>query len=523
MPLSKNKIIRWLVPFLISIFTVIGISGHLHEVKAATNIKPPLSTKGSQIIDATGKTVLLRGVNWFGTETQDHIVHGLWARDYQEMLAQIKNLGYNVIRYPYSVNALRSNNINTVNYGLGNNKNLQGKTPLQALDIIIQEAHKQGLFIILDSHRLNDYNIPELWYGDGLTEADWINTWVMLAQRYKNQPNVIGADLKNEPHGRASWGTNDPATDWRLAAERAGNAILKVNPHWLILVEGLEKNVPNQKLDGYCWGGNLEGVKSYPVRLSVPNKVVYSPHDYGPEICNHSAFNSNNFPNSLISRWDTAFNYINTQNIAPVLIGEFGGKYTDTQSKSGIWQRKIIDFIAQKKLSFTYWSWNPNSGDTGGILKDDWRSIDQNKQQLLNKLLGSKNIVSGGNSPPIFTTKNPQPKRTTPKISAQISKGNLNIKALIQSDSATNFCVKFMVTNKNLNVVNNWQIKFTMNQAKINNSWNGQFNRQGKNYIVNPPNWAKILTTGKTIDSIGFCATKQGKDYQLKAISAKII
>ena len=59
---------------------------------AATTIQLPLFTKGSQIIDATGETVLLRGVNWFGMETDLHVPHGLWTRDYKEMLAQIKSL-----------------------------------------------------------------------------------------------------------------------------------------------------------------------------------------------------------------------------------------------------------------------------------------------------------------------------------------------------------------------------------------------------------------------------------------------
>jgi len=30
-------------------------------------------------------------------------------------------------------------------------------------------------------------------------------------------------------------------------------------------------------------------------------------------------------------------------------------------------------------ISWTYWSWNPDSGDTGGILADDWTSVNQNK------------------------------------------------------------------------------------------------------------------------------------------------
>jgi hypothetical protein len=37
----------------------------------------------------------------------------------------------------------------------------------------------------------------------------------------------------------------------------------------------------------------------------------------------------------------------------------------------------------QQGMSWTWWSWNPNSGDTGGILKDDWSTVDQNKHTRL--------------------------------------------------------------------------------------------------------------------------------------------
>ncbi|MEB3151127.1 MAG: glycoside hydrolase family 5 protein, partial [Sphaerospermopsis sp.] len=359
----------------------------LPTTAASVVIQTPLSTQGTQIVDATGKVVLLRGINWFGMETETHVPHGLWARDYKEILGQIRSLGYNTIRLPYSVQALRSSNIGAINYNLGSNKELSGKTPIQVMDLIVQESARLGIMILLDSHRLNDSQIPEVWYGDGYTEADWIDTWKTLAIRYKNQGNVIGADLKNEPHGKASWGTGDQATDWRLAAERCGNAILSVNPNWLIVVEGVERNVPGQKLPGHWWGGNLEGVKNYPVRLNVSKKLVYSPHEYGQGVYNQSWFNEASFPNNLYDRWEKGFYYIVRQGIAPVLIGEFGGYKVDTSSKEGIWQRQLVDFIKNNQLSFTYWTLNPNGYDTGGILKDDWRSVDTPKQQLLDTVL----------------------------------------------------------------------------------------------------------------------------------------
>ncbi len=376
-----------LVVFLSSILTKLPDSSKAFATSTVTTIQLPLSTRGAKIIDAAGKTVLLRGVNWFGMETESHSPHGLWKRDYKEMLAQIKSLGYNLIRLPYSVETLNSNNVTGIDFSIGSNKELEGKTPLQVMDLIIQESDRQGLLILLDCHRLNNKRIPELWYGDGFTEADWINTWKMLASRYKNQANVIGADLKNEPHGKASWGTNNLLTDWRLAAERAGNAILNVNPNWLIVVEGVEKNVPGQKLKFHWQGGNLEGVKRYPVRLSNRRKLVYSPHEYGPGVYNMPYFSEKNFPRNLSDRWQIGFNYISSENIAPILIGEFGGRQVDKNSKEGIWQNELVKYIKKKNLSFAYWSWNPNSVDTGGILLDDWQNIDIPKQQLLSQIL----------------------------------------------------------------------------------------------------------------------------------------
>ncbi|HEY9905665.1 MAG TPA: glycoside hydrolase family 5 protein, partial [Candidatus Sericytochromatia bacterium] len=266
-------LISSVVVFLLIVFS--HLSKDLTGVAvAAATVQPPLSTRGSQIVDSTGTPVLLRGVNWFGFETDIHAPHGLWKRDYKDMLAQIKSLGYNIIRLPYSVNALTSYNVSGIDFNIGSNRDLQGKTPLEVMDLIIAEAQRQGLMILLDSHRLNDYTIPELWYGNGFTEADWIRVWTDLAERYKNQPNVIGADLKNEPHGQASWGTGNQATDWRLAAERAGNAIQVVNPNWLIVVEGVQTNVQGGQQLFHWWGGNLEGVKNYPVRLNLPKKLV---------------------------------------------------------------------------------------------------------------------------------------------------------------------------------------------------------------------------------------------------------
>ncbi|MBE9031146.1 cellulase family glycosylhydrolase [filamentous cyanobacterium LEGE 11480] len=530
-------------------------------------VELPLSTRGATIIDREGKPVQLRGVNWFGLETANHAPHGLWARDYKAMLGQIHELGYNTIRLPYSIEGLRDGKVVGIDFRIGDNQELFNKSPIEVMDAIITEAGKQGLMILLDSHQLSTKRIPPLWYGDGFTEWDWIRTWAMLAERYKNQPNVIGADLKNEPHGVATWGTNDRRTDWRLAAERAGNAILNINPNWLIVVEGVEENVPGQKLPKHWMGGNLEGVKRFPVRLKQPRQLVYSPHEYGPGVFPHKWFDAPEFPENLLARWQTGFFYIVQEQIAPIYIGEFGGKQVDQTSKEGIWQNQLVDFIKQHQLSYTYWSWNPNSGDTGGLLSDDWMTVIPEKQMMLKRILPQLMIAAQSgkidaqpvnqwlrprfhsskktaakaprpqqsaqqpakapvNSQSVSSKPATKPQQTGPAIDAlspSASKSpapvkspvatvsDLVVKTSLQSDWDTGFCTAIQVVNPTDQVIANWKLRFDMPGASIDQSWNGQ-HRQGKNgqHEIQPPDWGKSVQAKQAID-MGFCAKKTGK------------
>jgi chitinase len=347
-------------------------------------------TAGNQILDAHGQPVRIAGVNWFGFETANVVVHGLWARNYKDMMDQMKQLGFNTIRLPYS-NAIFDPSIKPTGIDFGLNPDLQGLSSLQILDRIVAYAGQIGLRIILDHHssKPDNHSGEELWYIPGdptYTEQAWINDWVALAQRYAGNPTVIGADLHNEPHGSATWGSGD-ATDWRLAAERAGNAILAVNPNWLIFVEGIER----YQGQSTWWGGNLAGASTFPVVLNLPNHVVYSPHDYPASVFPQTWFSDPNYPNNLPVVWDRFWGYLYRQNVAPVWLGEFGSKLQTASDQQ--WYQKLTAYLGdltssstlanRQGMSWTWWSWNPNSGDTGGILQDDWKTVNQNKVQGL--------------------------------------------------------------------------------------------------------------------------------------------
>lgn len=338
-------------------------------------------TKGNQIYNEAHQKMNWNGLNWFGFETTNYAPHGLWARSIDDMLDQMKKKGYNLIRVPYSNDIFKNVTPNGIDFS--KNPTLQNKSSLQILDQLIKKASKRKMYILLDRHRPDAYSQSALWYTATVSEKQWRKDWVKLAKRYKGNPTVIGADLHNEPHGAATWGSGNKKTDWRLAAERAGNELLAVNPEWLIVVEGIE----SYKNDYYWWGGNLQGVKKYPVRLKTKNKIVYSTHDYGPGVYKQPWFQQTNFTKKLPALWDKQWGYIHKQKIAPVLIGEFGGHQTAKTTAEGQWQRTLISYIDKNKLYWTYWSLNPNSGDTGGLLLDDWTTWHTQKQAILQKIM----------------------------------------------------------------------------------------------------------------------------------------
>jgi aryl-phospho-beta-D-glucosidase BglC (GH1 family) len=352
-----------------------------------------LSVSGNHLVNDQGQTVRLTGVNWFGFETSNSAPHGLWSRDYRSMLKQIKALGFNVVRIPWGNQILESGRgISGVTFSGTDaydgtnpmNQPLQGKTAIQALDAIIAEAGNQGLKIILDNHsrKPDNFIAEEVWYTSDFSEQRWISDWVSLAQRYLNNTTVIGFDLDNEPHGSATWGNSNPATDWNKAAERASSAILAANPNVLIFVEGVER-VNNLT---YWWGGNLSGARDFPLAIAA-NKLVYSPHDYGPEVYNQTWFSDPAFPANLPAVWDAKWGYLFKENRAPVLIGEFGIKDEFSFSgKSKQWIQSLLAYMGNAQ-SWTFWCWNPNSGDTGGILQDNWVSVNQWKMDLLTPYL----------------------------------------------------------------------------------------------------------------------------------------
>lgn len=366
-----------------------------------------LHTDGNQILDSDGNRVKLTGIAWFGNETSNNTYHGLWANTIDDMLDKVADNGFNLLRVPLSVqlvNEWRQGNYpepDSINYYL--NLDLEVKNSLEVMDESIKACKKKGIKVMLDMHRIENVGQTNLWYTDKYTAEDYEECWKWLADYYKNDDTVIAADIFNEPHGKgyrqeecAKWDNSQDYDNWKYEAEKVGKSILDINPNLLIVVEGVE-TYPTEGNDysskdisdyyGTWWGGNLRGVNDYPVNIeNHKNQVIYSPHDYGPGVSSQSWFKDGFTKDSLIEKaWRPNWFYIQEDNIAPVLIGEWGGNMDNGANQK--WMQDLADFIGENNINHTFWCLNPNSGDTGGILQYDFKTVDTEKLALVEPTL----------------------------------------------------------------------------------------------------------------------------------------
>ena len=370
-----------------------------------------LTTKGSKIVDKNGTEVWLTGCNWFGYNTGTNLFDGVWNCNLKESLETIADHGFNLLRVPMSSELLlqwKKGQYPKANYNNAYNEELNKMNSLEIFDYVLSLCEQNGMKVMIDIHTVKTdaagHNHP-VWYRDNITEADYIESLRWLAARYKDNDTIVAYDLKNEPHGkppetpRAIWNDSNDPNNWKKIAEKAGKAVLGENPNVLIVIEGIEiypkdikaNNFTSENKEDYritWWGGNLMGVKDYPVDLgseAFNKQIVYSPHDYGPTVYKQPWFEKEFTYESLKKdAWTPFWLYIADEDIAPILIGEWGGFMEGDTLK---WMNCLRQLIDEKKLSHTFWCFNANSGDTGGLVKDDFKTWDEEKYGLVKKVL----------------------------------------------------------------------------------------------------------------------------------------
>ncbi|HHO82018.1 MAG TPA: endoglucanase [Halothiobacillus sp.] len=452
-----------------------------------------------KIYDEQGERVQLRGVNWFGFETNTHAPHGLWARSLDEMIEQMQSLGINAVRLPLSPPTLRGADPSGIDYGL--NPELEGMNALELLDHVIERLDRAGIYILLDHHRPNTNAISPLWYTDEYSEAQWLADLEFMATRYRHVPHVIGIDLKNEPHGPATWGTGNLDTDWNLAAERAARVVLTANPNLIVFVAGIEEQEYCSSPHAHGWGGNLEPLRCMPLAIAS-DKLALAPHFYGPDVYMHDYFNAEDFPANMPAIWETNFGFATEMGYA-VIPTEFGSRYGHGGlEKEVAWFDAAIDWLIEKDIRDSFfWSWNPNSSDTGGLLKDDWTNVWNDKLERLHALWG---ISDATTAPTPAPTPDPMPDTGDWNTAEALS-----VDRQLLSDWGSGYCVSYTIHNYSDRNVTWWHhIEF---KDILTESWGAQITLDTQGIQAVGQDWNSQLAPGQSTE-YGFCANRVRQD-----------
>jgi endoglucanase len=420
--------------------------------------------------------------NWFGLEGQHEpkdadsnadgaplelYIGNMWwvdsGRDIAQTMDEIKQLGINMIRLPVTPQTLEPNNeqgMTRVWNGSSKNpngrlKNTQSAYPYdnarQAMEEFIKLANTKGLKVLIDIHscsnyvgwragRLDanppwvdatregyDYTREKYSCGGGgqidhpYNESRWLANLRDIAglPAKLNVNNIIGIDIFNEPWDY-TW------DQWATLSEKAYEAIDSVNKDLLVFVEGIGSalndgtKVPHGDLKlNPNWGENFYGFNDRP--LQIPrNRVVISPHTYGPSVFVQGHFmdgtcadlegdeagkekcqiNIQGNTSKMRASWDEHFGCnMDWPNGTREAEKEMWGHITSPVDEQ--WQNAFVDYMKDKGIEACYWSINPESGDTGGIYTHEydpvsakdmwgrWGPMDTRKTNLLKRLWGN--------------------------------------------------------------------------------------------------------------------------------------
>jgi len=197
-----------------------------------------------------------------------------------------------------------------------------------------------------------------------------------------------GIDLKNEPHGIATWGKGHPKTDWNTFATHAMQTLAARVPAFqgVFFVEGVEGHDWDTKYH-YWWGGDFDGVRQYPIATgneALDKRVVYSPHIYGPEVfADHNYFKDPRFPKNMMGIWDEQFGWIEKTTGRAVVLGEWGGTIVG-DSKAAANQQKLAQWLVKACIPDNFW-WclNPATEFNGSLLGETYQIVDENVLRML--------------------------------------------------------------------------------------------------------------------------------------------
>jgi endoglucanase len=317
----------------------------------------------------------LKGINWNGIESDCRVVHGLWEHPLGHYMDVLQEHRFNAVRLPISYEAMADASA-PVKSGC-----TTADRPYASvhafLTTFLDEALRRDMFVLFDLHSIEGA-ITEYPWTPTVTHDQVVDAWGRFAKAYATHPAVMGLEIKNEPHGAAT------TAEFHRHCEAVINRIRAEAPTYdaLFFVSGTTDGGERDKAP---WGGSLETLPRHCdslCQLDMADRIVFCPHVYGPDVRGAGA--SGEGP----AAFERRFGFLREHpvfNGSAIVPTEFGGFL---QGADGAYFEEWLAFVRKRNYTTDafFWTFPPTSHDTGGLLLDDWTTLDETKLAFLERL-----------------------------------------------------------------------------------------------------------------------------------------
>jgi endoglucanase len=187
--------------------------------------------------------------------------------------------------------------------------------------------------------------------------------------------------------------------------------------------------------------------------------------------------------------WNANFGYLQKEHRAPVFVGEFGSRLQTNSDQ--LWLKALVRYIVANHMSFGYWSYNPDSGDTGGLVADNWTTPERAKLRALRPLLGKAVPAPPTSQPPI--RKPPAP--TPPPAPSPTPAARLSVAWTLQSSWDAGYVAQLSISARR--PVRGWSVSWRDPGAvSVVNAWGMRCSVSRPVVHCTGSDWAATIATG---------------------------
>ncbi|MBP7373508.1 MAG: cellulase family glycosylhydrolase [Prevotella sp.] len=291
-------------------------------------------------------------------------VPGTFGKDYMyprfQDLYYFKAKGVRLIRFPFrAARVLEDLDGNALDYNNGSTSDIQ------AMKNIVNEAERLGMWIFLDAHDYAERTINGVQQklGDEVYTAEKFGRmWRMIAEAFKDNKNIWGYDLQNEPKvGAANLiPIYQAAIDSIRTVDTKAQIIIE-GANWASAYEWIYGNRSDKQYPEYpstvAWSYKESSNWDLINLVDPQNKLVFQAHGYFDQD-NSGTYQKGYQDVDFKKRFAPFLEWLKVNN-QKGLIGEFGVPYVGAKTGSDErWMTVIdnaLDFFRSYQVNATYW------------------------------------------------------------------------------------------------------------------------------------------------------------------------